>query len=101
LCTFDDLEAAALALGPLASGKAPFRIDRNSMADVLESIETLKILSAFMLGKLLNEIKYRFDLPDDDDDRYQREWQETHTAWMAKVERELGELQKHRSDAAR
>jgi hypothetical protein len=89
LCTFDDLEAAVKAIAPFASGKASFRIDRNGMEDVLESINTLTILAMWLTGKLLIEIKYRFDLPDDDDERYTREWHETHAAWMAQKEAQL------------
>ena len=86
LCMFDDLEAAAKALAPLATCKVAFRIDRNSMSDVLESIKALKQLSMWLIGGILNEIKYRFDLPDDDGERYRKEWHEIHAAWMASME---------------
>jgi Protein of unknown function (DUF3102) len=92
LCTFDDLEAAAKALAPVASGKAPFKIDRDSMADVLESVGLLRIIAMWLLGKLLTEIKYRFDLPDDDDERYRKEWHETHSAWMERLDTDLASV---------
>jgi hypothetical protein len=91
LCTFDDLEAATKALAPLAEEKAPFRIDRNTMSDVTESITTLHNLSMWLTGKFLIELKYRFDLPDDDDERYRKEWHETHSAWMARLEADPAE----------
>jgi hypothetical protein len=100
LCSFDDLNAATKALAPLASDKAPFRIDRASMSDVLEAIEALKILSMWLTGKLLTEIKYRFDLPDDDDERYQHEWHETHAAWMASLEAAMTGIKHQREGAS-
>jgi hypothetical protein len=94
LCTFDDLEAAAKALAPMATGKVPFKIDRDSMADVLESIQTLNALTSWLLGRILSEVEYRFDLGDDE--RYRSEWHETHAAWMVDLEAKLAALPKRR-----
>jgi hypothetical protein len=62
----------------------------------MESITTLHILSMWLIGKVLIEIKYRFDLPDDDGERYAREWHETHALWMARLDADLAALETKR-----
>jgi Protein of unknown function (DUF3102) len=94
LCPFDDLVEAAKALAPIADHKRALAFDSlsfDSMLDLQRAIIEIKLLSTWLLGGLLNEIRYRDEISDK---RYEREWTKTHQRLMAHLDQEIAEHEK-------
>jgi hypothetical protein len=89
LCPWDDLLAAYSALVPLVSGDRALKFDFASIRSMQNAIGVVECEAMWMLGGILNEIEYRQKI---DDERYEREWEETHSAVMARIEQQLAEV---------
>jgi hypothetical protein len=84
LCSFDDLERAAIALAPVASGKSAFEVRADTLNGLQNITGEIIIEAMCLLGTVLNEIEHRRKRGYTED-KYQHEWEETHTAWMVEL----------------
>jgi hypothetical protein len=89
LCPWDDLLAAYGALVPFVTGDRALKFDFASIRSMQNAIGLVECEAMWMLGGILNEIEYRQKI---DDERYEREWEETHSAVMARIEQQLAEV---------
>jgi hypothetical protein len=83
LCPYDDLFEAAKALAPIANGTRALKFDFPDMAAMRGAIVVVELETLWMLGGLLNEMKYREHLSDE---RYEREWAEIYARVMARLD---------------
>jgi hypothetical protein len=99
LCGGDDLEAALIALAPFADrscvkARPPtgrmVKIDVGTVTEMQWGITLITLMASWLLGKVLHEIDCRRRHTDED---YQREWDETHAAWMARLDAQLAKFE--------
>jgi hypothetical protein len=87
LCPWDDLVEAAKALAPIASGDRALKFDLPDAGAMRRAMAIVQVDATWMLGRVLHEIDYREPLSDE---RYEREWQETHARVMTRLEEQCG-----------
>jgi hypothetical protein len=90
LCGFDDLEQAAIALAPVATGKRGLAVNVDSITELQNVAVLIRITGMYLLGHVLTELDHRCQR-DYTEEKYQREWDETHAAWMARLDAQLVE----------
>jgi Protein of unknown function (DUF3102) len=98
LCPWDDLLAAYEGLADVATGKRAFKFDFPHMAAMRGAIALVETLTCWMLGNVLNEIEHRTKKKISAE-RYEREWEETHSAVMARLDEQLAEIEHKRGHA--
>jgi Protein of unknown function (DUF3102) len=93
VCPWDDLVRAAKALAPLVSDhtepKQALKFDFADMRSMQAAIAVVHLDAMWMLGGVLKEMEYRDTISDE---RYEREWEETHSAVMAQLDAKLAEV---------
>jgi len=102
LCPWDQLIETAERLAPVVrrpvtEHQAAIRFHAESFASMQQmtaAVEMVNIFAMWMLGVVLNEIKYRHTISEE---RYQEERDEAHANVMARLERRLADL-KHQRD---
>jgi len=86
LCPWDELCEAAKVLAPIVSDKSEhkhsLKFDFQDIRSMQGAIAVIQVEAMWMLGGVLNEMKYRETL---DDERYEHEWQEVHQQVMARL----------------
>jgi hypothetical protein len=98
LCPWNELGEAAEALAPVGGKKTtglspPIRFDANSfesMGAMRLAINQVEVLAAWMLGGVLHEMKGREYISDE---RYAKEWDETHQHVITRLEVKLAALE--------
>jgi hypothetical protein len=104
LCPWDELFETAKALAPIAGSsktkitelKVSVKFDStsfDSIGEMLAAIVKVELVATWMLGNILNEIKDRDHISDD---RYEKEWNETHQHVMARIDRKVADLERER-----
>ncbi len=87
-CPWDDLLEAARALAPIAScSGAQVRFPRCE--EHASPVVAVKLWALRLLGGVLNEIEDREHMSDE---RYEREWEETHNHVMARLGEKCGSV---------
>jgi hypothetical protein len=90
LCSFDDLEQTAIALAPIATSKKAVKINADTITALQGAVAMIVCVAKWMLGGVLTEIERRCQ-GRYTEEQYQREWRETHAAWMASMEARLAD----------
>jgi Protein of unknown function (DUF3102) len=91
LCPWEDLEAACEALAPIASGERALKFDCADMQSMQGAVTVVRIEAMWLVGNLLREIEYRL-WPNLDEERFEREWEETYARVMARLEQQIRDL---------
>jgi hypothetical protein len=93
LCPWDELLETVKVLAPVATpkGKHPIKFDSSfeNMEQMIRAISELQHWAMWMLGGILNELKYRDQIGDD---RYHREWTETRQHVMARLDAKVAQI---------
>ena len=90
LCPWDDLLKAAKALASIVNGERVLKFDGfANIRSMLGAIALIRCEVMWLLGGLLREIEDREHLSDED---YEREWEETHSHVMARLNEERTEF---------
>jgi hypothetical protein len=93
LCSFDDLNETAKALAAAINGDRVPKVTASSMIKLQGVVAAINLWLMWLLGGVLNEIDHRCKRGYTEE-QYQREWKETHTAWMAWAHAQLAELER-------
>lgn len=100
LCGIKELEAAAMALAPIAKGDRALKIRAATAEQLHGGAVMMRTIAMWLLGAVLNEYERRC-AASYTEEKFRQQWQETHAAWIVRLEARLADAQRKRAEAHR